>query len=57
MYRGRVCCQFEEVFVMRPGLSGLHLVVCAAMLAGPTGCGLEQDGLKGKIVGLRGIGG
>jgi len=34
---------------MRPGLSGLHLVVCAAMLAGPTACGFEQDGLKGKI--------
>lgn len=34
---------------MRPGLSGLHLAVCAAMLAAPTACGFEQDGLKGKI--------
>jgi sugar lactone lactonase YvrE len=34
---------------MRPRLSVLRLVVCSAVIAVGTGCGFEQDGLKGKI--------
>jgi hypothetical protein len=42
---------------MRPRLSLLHPVVCAAMLAALTGCGFEQEGLKGKIAAPGVVGG